>query len=359
MDANQSVAKGLSKGSPPKFPKKLPGSFWGMTTFFNPCGYNIKLENYRRFRKANKKQGLKLLCVELAFDDADFELREGDADILIQLRTSSVLWQKERLLNVGLKHLPKDCDKIAWLDADIIFYNDNWVEQTCKLLESYKVVQPFSFAVRQTKGVHSISFDKLPSGNVKNQKRHSMVYGIIQFGKELPPSDYIEKGFSGLAWAIRRHIFDKHGFYDRHILGSGDTLIGRSFYGDKTSKVWCYGSKRMKIEFDRWLEEIYQEVSGSVHYVDGEVLHLWHGRRKNRDYLRRQAILKKYDFDPHKDIKIDENGCWVWATDKPEMHKRVRRYFWMRNEDGSLLRAFYCHYYKFIWRIILFRDRLL
>ena len=46
--------------------------------------------------------------VELAFGDAAFELRAGDADRLVQLRTgaANVMWQKERLLNEALRRLP-------------------------------------------------------------------------------------------------------------------------------------------------------------------------------------------------------------------------------------------------------------
>ena len=134
----------------PELPQNLPGTFWGLTTFYNPAGYGNKKENYIRFRETSKNQGLNLLAVELVFGNAGFELNEHDADILIQLRVANncVLWQKEALLNVGLKNLPKDCDKIAWIDCDILFKNDHWIEDTCDLLEKYVVVQPFSHATR-------------------------------------------------------------------------------------------------------------------------------------------------------------------------------------------------------------------
>ena len=37
-----------------QFPEKLPGSFWGITTFYNPQRYKNKIENYRKFRAAGK-----------------------------------------------------------------------------------------------------------------------------------------------------------------------------------------------------------------------------------------------------------------------------------------------------------------
>ena len=126
-----------------EFPKELPGSFWGLTTYFNPAKYGNKIENYRKFREDSKRQGLNLLCVELAFNNEPFELTKNDADVLVQVRSNSIMWQKERLLNIGLKHLPKDCDKVAWIDCDIIFKNEYWIEETCKLLEKYIVINYF------------------------------------------------------------------------------------------------------------------------------------------------------------------------------------------------------------------------
>jgi hypothetical protein len=75
------------------------------------------------------------VVVELAFGDAPFELRPEDGDRVIQLRASAVLWQKERLLSIAREHLPPECDKVVWLDADVLFENDGWVARTSELLE--------------------------------------------------------------------------------------------------------------------------------------------------------------------------------------------------------------------------------
>ena len=114
-------------------------NLWAITCYFNPIGYRRRLENYRIFRQRLK---LPLVAVELSFDGA-FELRPVDADILVQLCGPAVLWQKERLLNVALKSLPASCDKVAWLDCDILFENDDWIERAKKALDEFAVVHLF------------------------------------------------------------------------------------------------------------------------------------------------------------------------------------------------------------------------
>jgi hypothetical protein len=103
--------------------KSPQSSLWGVTAFFNPQHYRRRKMLYRVFRERSKQQGLRLLTVELAFNDAPFELHRREAEILIQLRCgeNSVMWQKERLLNIGLNHLPPECTSLVWLDCDVVF----------------------------------------------------------------------------------------------------------------------------------------------------------------------------------------------------------------------------------------------
>ena len=60
---------------------------------------------------------------------------------------------------------------------------------------------------------------------------------------------------------------------------------------------------------------------------------LYHGTFKNRKHGQRDVICKKFHFDPLKDIKIGKSGAWEWASDKPDLHKEVREYFYSRKED--------------------------
>ena len=59
------------------------------------------------------------------------------ADILVQIHGGDVMWQKECLLNIALQRVPKNCDKIAWLDCDIVFGSNDWAEQASHALDSF------------------------------------------------------------------------------------------------------------------------------------------------------------------------------------------------------------------------------
>lgn len=344
--------------------KKLSGTLWGITTFFNPGQYSNKIENYRTFKESSKKQGLNLLCVELAYGDDKFELTENDADILIQLKASDVMWQRERLVNIGLTKLPSNCDKVVWLDNDIIFKNDNWVEQTSSLLEKFIVAQPFSHVVNLPKNPESLDMENLSSGYCIGGRIHSFGYGVPTYGIETL-DNYHRHGVTGFAWATRRSFCEKHGFYDLLPLGSNDVIFSYALY----NKNFLTDLPEILPEsVEKYVKDVYEDVHGNISCVEGDIWHLWHGELGNRLYAERHDILEKYKFDPLTDLKTNKNGTLSWASDKPELHKWVKEYFFIRKEDRrkielitvwyneSFLAPFFLKHYDFVDKIHLFYD---
>src|SRR5215204_5763860 len=134
---------------------------WAITSYFNPMRYQRRVANYHTFQETLR---VPLITVELSYGAEEFDLREGEADILIQLRGQDVLWLKERLLNVALGALPSECSKVVWLDCDVIFGEDifgeggGWAEEVSGLLDGFPLVQAFS-------RVHHLPRD-LPAGEV-------------------------------------------------------------------------------------------------------------------------------------------------------------------------------------------------
>ncbi|MBK6739582.1 MAG: hypothetical protein IPG64_17900 [Haliea sp.] len=113
---------------------------WAVTCLFNPLRSRRRAGNFRTFRA---HLGVPLIAVELSFDGR-FELREGEAEVLVQLTGGDVMWQKERLLNVGLRHLPPACEQVALIDCDVLFEDDDWAAAAADVLTRHPVAQLFS-----------------------------------------------------------------------------------------------------------------------------------------------------------------------------------------------------------------------
>jgi hypothetical protein len=305
---------------------------WAITSYFNPVGYRRRLENYRVFRRCLT---IPLVTVELSFDGT-FQLCNEDADILVQIHGRDIMWQKERLLNIALERVPKNCNKIAWLDCDIVFGSEDWAEQASRALDASVVVHLFH--ERHDLPRHATAHD-LHSWNVPPTS-YSVVAKIA--AGEASPEDLfladapLELGSTaGLAWAARRQVLEKHGLYDACILGTGDramlcAALGELDYGARATLM----NDRWRRHYLAWARPYSESVMGRVGSVRGRLFHLWHGNIEDRHYRERHSRLQAFDFDPFNDIALDHGGCWRWNSDKKTLHAFVRRYFESRNEDG-------------------------
>lgn len=79
-------------------------------------------------------------------------------------------------------------------------------------------------------------------------------------------------------------------------------------------------------------------MKGSLACVPGDVVHLYHGSRQNRQYVERYQIFHDHAYDPVRDVAIDpETGLLQWSAAtrerKPELVRRVALYFEQRRED--------------------------
>lgn len=318
-------------------------SLWAISCFFNPGRYEQRLRNYRLFRE---RLPIPLLCVELSHDGT-YELDKSDSDILVQICASSVMWQKERLLNIAVAALPAYCKTVAWLDNDVLFGRNDWHRETAAMLDRFNVLQLFSHFTDLPRDITVTACDSdravsagpsfafLYASGGRERELFDTMWGCgVENTAEGVRVRRVRS--SGLAWAARREIIDRHGFYDACISGSGDRAIACAAYGRHETSIQSWiRNERQRQHYLNWARPFACAVNNKVSYVEGEIYHLWHGELRDRHYRERQQGMEPFGFDPFVDIAIDEKGCWRWNSDKAEMHEFVRRYFQLRNEDGN------------------------
>lgn len=304
------------------------GDLWVVTSYFNPVGYRSRLRNYEVFRDRIVASRLPLLTVECAFGDDAFALPPSPQ--VVRVRSRHVMWQKECLLNLAISCLPAHCTKVAWVDADTLFENPHWATETSRLLDRYPVVQPFDIAMRLLPGEYAPRADgDVWRGFAAAQSTDS---------ESLRTGDYRRHGETGLAWAAQRAVLDDCGLYDACIIGGGDHVMAHAMCGDWGSVCIdrLIGRHTPQLaHMRRWGERMHARVRGAIAFVPGAALHLWHGEREGRRYSARHRELAEFGFDPERDLRRGESGCWEWASDKPEMHRWAAAYFAGRCEDGE------------------------
>jgi hypothetical protein len=200
--------------------KNRNDALWVITSYFNWCRYDSKWHNYLEFRRRMEADGVNLLTVECAMTGSEFQLPRDPS--VIQVRASSVLWQKERLLNIGLENLPASARFVAWVDCDLIFSNQKWQQQTVATLERFGVVELYENMIRLPAG----RMRPLPEDKPSNSFMAGMRAAAI--GAVKP-----RLGHPGFAWAARRDVLEAcGGFYDGCIVGGADRVMAHAWFGD-------------------------------------------------------------------------------------------------------------------------------
>lgn len=293
---------------------------WAIAVFFSPARFRSPVANYHLFAASLARQGLPLLTVELAFPGCPFLL--PDHTNIIRVRGGDIMWQKERLLNHALTYLPDECDKVAWIDADILWPDATWIDRArLSLSHKFDVVQLFDGSFRLLPGQKRWT-EYNPWGSPLWWEAGTAFHLV----NDLP----FERTNMGFAWAARREWLERiGGFYDRSILGSGDYIMLNAIF----DRSGGFGHSPFDDDIAVWQEKV-RESKPRVGYIAATICHLFHGNISKRRYVDRHLILAGNDYHPKNDI-VMENYVWRWATSKPALHAAVSDYFLGRKEDEN------------------------
>ena len=288
----------------------------------NPARFERRYKLFNEFceRMKNEKQ-VELMTIELQQNSRPFV-----TNAKIKLRTDHELWFKENLINIAVRHLPKNWEYMAWVDSDLEFQNKDWVRETLEQLQTYKVVQLFSHCLdlgikHEALQVHTGIFYAYCNGEIYN-----------------PPTKYGNYFHVGYAYAITREAYDSiGGLLDFAILGSADNHMALAFIGSVDLSLNKKLHANYKLLCNIFQERCEKNIKRKVGYVHGTILHHFHGNKVDRKYQSRWEILVNNQFDPLVDIYKDATGLWQLSDNKPKLRDDIIRYFRERNEDCNIM----------------------
>jgi hypothetical protein len=287
----------------------------------NPARFDRRYKLFNEFCDRMKSTpNVRLTTIEL-----QQRARPYATDATIKFKAKSELWYKENLINVAVQHLPADWEYVAWIDADIEFQNKDWAQETIEQLQTYKIVQLFSHAIdlgpkEETMQVHTGFCYLYVNGVEMNNYRPGTPY---------------RNGHTGYAFAMTKNTYnDMGGLLEIGILGSGDAHMCMAWIGQVKRTLNSKLHKNYKEICIAYEERCERHIKRNIGYVNGTILHAYHGRKHDRAYSSRWIILIENAFDPLRDIKKDNNNLWQLEDNKSRLRDDIRRYFRQRNEDS-------------------------
>lgn len=296
-----------------------------VTAISNPVRYQSRYRLYEKFSKMCADAGAELYTVEVAFGNRPHIITVPDNKRHIQLRTWTEIWHKENMLNLGIQRLPHGWEYVAWIDADVQFARPDWVEETLHQLQHYHVVQMFSMA-------HDLGPSHEPF-----QKHKGFMYSYIN---QLHGNKDYSNWHPGFAWAARRQALDDLGqLIDYAILGAADRHMAHALIGRVEQTIHSKLTSAYADNLRLWQDRAERYIRRNVGYVQGLLLHFWHGKKRDRRYAERWNVLVNNGYDPRLDLKEDWQGLYQLTERSIVLRDEIRGYFRARNEDSIDLEA--------------------
>jgi hypothetical protein len=289
---------------------------------YNPIRFANRMKVYELFERHMIESGVNLHVPECATGNRPHELTGRPHINHIPLRSKSLVWTKENLINLALARLPDDWKYVAWIDADVIFRNKNWAAETVHALQQYDVVQPWSDC-----------YDLGPQGQHLN---HWKSFCHQHWHREkMGHGGSYKLAHPGYAWAATRQAMESlGGLIETAALGAADhhmawALIGRIQHSLPKGLTPGYIQPLVL-----WQERALRHINHNIGVVHGSTIeHQWHGRKDDRQYTGRWSIVIDNQFDPATDLKRNSHGVFELTHAKPKLRLDIDHYFRQRNED--------------------------
>jgi hypothetical protein len=284
-----------------------------------------------------REPNVHVTVVECAYGGRSFDLADlADHPRVthVPVRATTLVWNKECLLNLGIQRLPHDAMHVATFDADVHFRKAGWATETIAALDLYPVIQPWGTA-----------YDLGP--NDEHVQTHVSFCRLFHEGQPVVAKgpnfwkfdggayDYAHSGF---AWAWVRPVLDKiGGLFELGGMGSGDHHMALALVGeaDRSLPGGTNGAYRDAVKL--WESRALTHVNRKLGYAYGTIEHRHHGSKRRRYYLSRWDMFVAHRFNPLIDLKRNSYGVLEFSGAKPDLEREFDRYLRSRFEDSNML----------------------
>lgn len=291
-----------------------------ISCFYNPQNSPYRLLAFQKWFQSVRH--LNFRVIECLIGDSKKQLPDHPA--ISTVRTQSLLWHKETLLNKVVEELPDKYDYVFWVDADVLFTNLDWLVQGAEVLQTARLIQPFEWCIHLEKNHLEPNFDVDSYRKYADdpEQRHKMLWRSFcaNMGLTARQKNYDIHGHVGFAWGAQRGVLMQCPLYDRALIGGADHILAHGAAGHLDHDCIAKSFTDNIEEVRAWMKKCYDVVQGRLSYVEGDLYHIWHGDIRDRQYLQRIR-----DFTPQtKEItQRDEEGLHV----APGSNEYMRRYY--------------------------------
>lgn len=316
---------------------------WCIIPYYNPNSYKQIEKNYVKCVENLKKQGAKVLTVELETINPQSQTKlhsklsnksyRNLADLHITKTNRSILDQTSLLLEIGISNLPLSTETVClFAHSGIILSNNNWITGANHILnQGFNMIEPYDHCVSISLDVESKILDfGNQNFNIKpsftgNSKCECFIYGNFYLSKKT--NDFIktrDKGrFSGaLALVTKKSFWDDISLPTNTIFK--DTFEKLTLSAILQSSNIDFISNRLsdptisstEVEDIRWCIDYNNQVDNSIHYMTGTCFQLPYADSHYTNLVDANKIKKSFSTStptssPNTDSENEENDILI------------------------------------------------
>jgi hypothetical protein len=296
-----------------------------ISCFYNPSNSPYRLLAFQKWYHSIKHLNHRIIECTIGEQDKP---QLPESEFIEHIHTESLLWHKESLLNNILKNLPEEFRYVFWVDADVLFTNNNWLTQGAEALQKVNIIQPFEYCIHLDKNQTKPSFDVNACRGFVNdvEKRNKSMWRSFCANHVTTnlssDNNYDIHGHVGFAWGARREVLDKCPLYDKALIGGADHILAHAAAGQIPHNCITKSFTDNLDEVLEWSRKFYSVVQGKIGYVGGNLYHIWHGDIKDRQYYQR---IKEFTEETKQITEKDQNGLYKTKSKNKYMKKHTRR----------------------------------
>ena len=290
--------------------------------YFNFSKSKNRKSTFMQFvNRYSKNGGVKIVIAEASANEFDLPRDIEGAFQHHRFKLQSNIWCKENLVNVAVSRLPSDWMYVSWIDIDIIFLNEHWAQDAVAELKKSDFIQLFHNAVDMGSRGEALRIKNsfaFMHKNSKHEWRADNKYGIWH---------------PGFAWACTRSAFEEvGGLLDISILGGGDRLLALALVNMIEKRLPPEKVSFQYTEALKSYEALFTKLNLTLSYINGTILHQWHGSFRNRNYDQRFEIFFKHKFNPYADLEKNGEGILNLSKFGKRMKHDIDQYFLDRKD---------------------------
>jgi hypothetical protein len=237
---------------------------------------------------------------------------------VMTVRSNSTMFHKENLWQIASQKISQQYTKLVFIDGDVILDDPtSWIVRCSEVLNSVHIAQAFS----------SIKFQEAPNSSLYTLQPLLCAASSVRTQPFDSSMSYPSPGY-GLA-VKRSWLTAVGGLITYAVAGAGDLfMLGGLCSPDHMMNSEAYvKSPFAHKDVQRFLSRA-EKLKTKVGFVPHTALHLYHGKRSDRQYKSRHDLFQQL---MENDLHL--NRCGVLEFISPHWNTPMLEYFQQRKED--------------------------